>query len=240
MRLKIGVSTNSNTINMIYLVIIILVIGLIMYFRLSSDSKEVKQRCKGRTEVQKSAIRYFWNDGCLQKKLTDEQYEALVKEQVSKLNAKERALNKIGLDESELKEIDPVHFENYAFGKKAYARRGKDGKWRSSAYQVSWLFFSSSQVYLYQYTFNLDEDGKQERTEEYFYKDITNFSTSSDTEETSYWDPKQKKTFLENVDTNKFRLVVPGDSFFCAMDQNEYTERAIQGMKAKLREKKGV
>ena len=222
------------------LIVIVLGIGVIMYFYMSSDSKEVKQRCKNRNESQKDVIRYFMNDGCLQKKMTDEQYEAMVKEQVSKLNTKERALNKIGLDESELKEIDPVHFENYVFGKKAFAKMGKDGKLRSSAYQVSWLFFSSTQVYLYQYTFNLDEDGKQERTEEYFYKDITNFSTSSDTEETPQWDPKEKDFVLKNVDSNRFRLVVPGDSFYCPMAQNEYTERAIQGMKAKLREKKGV
>lgn len=29
----------------------------------------------------------------------------------------------------------------------------------------------------------MDEDSKKESTEEYFYKDITNFSTSSDTVE---------------------------------------------------------
>ena len=35
-------------------------------------------------------------------------------------------------------------------------------------------------------------------------------------------------------------LVVPGDKFYCSMEQNDYTERAIQGMKAKLREKKNA
>ena len=145
------------------------------------------------------------------------------------------------MDESELQEIDPVHFENWAFGKDnnvSYAKRGKDGNWRSTAYQISWLFFSSTQVYLYQNTIHFDKDDKKVATEEYFYKDITNFSTSSDTVETPYWDPKQKKYLLENIDSNRFALTVPGDKFYCWLEQNEYTERAIQAMKAKLREKK--
>ena len=84
----------------------------------------------------------------------------------------------------------------------------------------------------------MDEDGKKESTEEYFYKDITNFSTSADTVETPFYDKKKNETFLKNVDSNRFALTVPGDKFYCSMEQNDYTERAIQGMKAMLREKK--
>lgn len=120
---------------------------------------------------------------------------------------------------------------------------GKDRKWRSSAYQISWIFFSDTQVYVYQYTFNMDEDGKKESTEEYFYKDITNFSTSSDTVEKEVLEKvscKGEATYTrKNVDSNRFAMVVPGDKFYCSMEQSDYTERAIQGMKAKLREKKG-
>ena len=226
----------------IVILIILALIGAGYYFYKSSpmsDSKEVKERCKGRTPEQKSVIRYFCVDGCFSKKMNDAQYDALVKETISKIDFRQKALAKIGLDESELKEIDPVHFEGYVFeGKKSFSKRGKDDLWRSSAYQITWLFFSSTQVYLYQNTLNLDEDGKKEITEEYFYKDITNFSTSSDTVETSYWNSKQKKYLLENVDSNRFTLTVPGDKFNCSMEQNEYSERAIQAMKAKLREKK--
>jgi hypothetical protein len=223
------------------LTIILLIAGAIGYFVLSADPAEFKERAKGRTSEQKQALRYFMvENGCLKKTVKDEEYDAIVSGYLSRLNTKEKAINKIGLDEDQIKEIEPVHFEGYYFdGKKTFFKMGKDGKYRSSAYQVSWLFFSSTQVYLYQTTFNLDEDGKKEITEEYFYKDITNFSTSSDTVETPYWDIKQKKSLLKNVDSNRFRLVVPGDSFYCQMAQNDYTERAIQGMKTKLREKKG-
>jgi hypothetical protein len=204
-----------------------------------SDPSEVKKRYKNRNDEQKKVIRYFAVDGCLSKTMSDVQYDELVKSTISKQDFKKKALDKIGLDESELKEIDPVHFEGWAYGKiVSYAKRGKDGNWRSSAYQVSWLFFSSTQVYLYQNTIHFDKDDKKVVTEEYFYKDITNFSTSTDTEETPYWNTKQKKWLLENVNHNRFALTVPGAQFYCSLEQNDYTERAIQAMKAKLREKK--
>ena len=228
---------------MIGLIISIVIIGAVYYFYKSSpmsDPAAVKQRCKGRSDEQKKVIRYFCVDGCLSKTMSDQEYDALVQSYLTKTDFKQKGLAKIGLDESQLKEIEPVHFEGYWFdAKKTFTKRGKDGMYRSSAYQVSWLFFGSAQVYLYQYTFNLDEDGRKEITEEYFYKDITNFSTSSDTVETSCWDPKQKQNVIVNIDSNRFALTVPGDKFYCSMEQNEYTERAIQAMKSKLREKKG-
>ncbi len=215
--------------------------GIVGYFWLSQDSKEVKQRGKNRSAEQKMALRYFLNEGCLQKKPTDEQYDELVRSMIAKnrLTDPQTALAKLGIDESEVTEVKPIFLEGYLFGdKNSYAKVGKDGLWRSSKYQVSWIFCSDTHVYLYQYTFNTDEDGKKVATEEYFYKDITNFSTSSDTVETPYWDKKQKEIVLKNVDSTRFRITVPGDSLYCAMDQTDENEKAIKGLKAKLREKK--
>ena len=205
---------------------------------------EMKQALKGRTPEQQKVIKYFYGaGGCMEKGLSDQEYESMLKAKLDSMNIKERALNKIGLDESQVNEIEPVHFEDYLFDdKKALARMGKDRIWRSSAYQVTWLFFSDTQVYVYQYTFNMDEDGKKEATEEYFYKDITNFSTSSDSVEKEVVDKVScsgNTTYLrKSVETDKFALIVPGDKFYCSMLRNDYTEKAIQGMKAKLREKK--
>ena len=211
----------------------------------AEDRARMEQALKGRTSDQQKVIKYFFGaGGCLSKGLSDEEYESMVMAKAKSMDFKKKALSKIGLDESQVNEVAPIHFEDYLFDdKKAYARRGKDGLWRSSAYQITWLLFSSSQVYLYQYTFNMDEDGKKEATEEYFYKDITNFSTSSDTVEKRTVENvscKGEATItVTNVDTNRFAIIVPGDKFYCAMKQNDYTEKAIQGMKAKLREKKG-
>lgn len=227
---------------MTFLLIVVLLAGLYIWWKMShyNDSDYVKNRIQGRTEDQKAVIRYFCNEeACLSKKpMTDAEYDAMVKAVLTQNDYHAKALAKIGLDEDQVKEIEPVHFEGFQFDKNSFSKQGKDGKYRSSKYQVSWLFFSATQVYLYQNTFNMDEDGKKESTEEYFYKDITNFSTSTDTVETSFYDANKKETILKNVDSNRFALTVPGDKFYCSLDQNDYTESAIQGMKAMLREKK--
>lgn len=210
----------------------------------AAKHEEMKRALQGRTPDQQKVIKYFFGaGGCLNKGLTDEEYDAMLRAKLNSMDIRAKALNKIGLDESQVNEIEPVHFEGYLFDdKKAYALMGKDRLWRSSAYQVTWLFFSDSQVYVYQYTFHMDEDGKKESTEEYFYKDITNFSTSSESVEKEVVDKVSctgKTTYSRrSVDTDRFALVVPGDKFLCSMEKTEYTERAIQGMKAKLREKK--
>ncbi len=210
----------------------------------AAKKAELKQALKGRTPDQQKVIKYFYGDsGCLSKGLSDQEYEAMIQAKLSSIDFKQKALNKIGLDESQVSEIRPVRFDGYVFDdKKAYARCGKDRIWRSSAYQVSWIFFSNTQVYVYQYTFNMDEDGRRESTEEYFYRDITNFSTSSDAVEKEVVDKVSctgKTTYIrKNVETNRFALIVPGDKFYCSMKQSDYSEKAIQGMKAKLREKK--
>ncbi len=95
------------------------------------------------------------------------------------------------------------------------------------------MFFSSTQVYIYRHTFNLDEDKKNESTDEFFYKDVTSFSTSSETETAHGLGDKKFE-----VETNKFCMVVPGDKMYVSMDGVEDSETIIQAMKQKLREKK--
>ena len=211
-----------------------------------SEYVDLQKLLKGRTTDQQQVIKYFMGaGGCLSKGLSDSEYDSMVQRIAKGTDWKQKALNKIGLDEDQLKEIDPIHFEGYYFDeKKTYAKYGDDRIWRSSAYQISWLFFSADQVYLYQYTFNMDEDGKKEHTEEYFYKDITNFSSTSDTVEKQVPETSgcNNKTEWVNksVDYTRFALVVPGDKLYCSMTQSDENETAIQGMKAKLREKKNA
>jgi hypothetical protein len=104
----------------------------------------------------------------------------------------------------------------------------------SSCYQVSWLFFSSEQIYLYQYVIYLDENKKKESTEEYFYSDVTSFATRTESE-------SAKNSFGAKVDveTNKFAMVVPGATLTVALEDSAGDfEDAIRRMKHKLREKK--
>lgn len=207
----------------------------IFYLLFVMDPLWIKMTYRGKTAEQKAVIRYFLVRGLFRKKMSDAEFDSFVLKSVPDL--KQTAMDKIGLDEDQLKEIEPVHFEGFVFDKESYQKKGKDKLWRSSKYEVAWLFFSDNQIYIYKKTFSLHEKKDKEITVEYFYKDITNFSTSSE-----YHDVKMHNKFGKittvDVDTQMFKLVVPGDSFLCAMTQSEYVENAIQGMKAKLREKK--
>lgn len=194
----------------------------------------LKNYCRGKSAEQVKVIEYFCKqEGCLSKNMSDDEYSQMVIRKRDSLNLRQKALNKIGLDEDEVSEIPPAVFEGYVF-KNAFAKKRANGNWVSSAYQVSWLFFSATEVYIYQYTINMDEDKKSESTEEYFYRDVTSFNTRTETE-----NAKDIHGNKIEVESNKFAIIVPGATLCVALDDtNGDFEAAIQSMKQKLREKK--
>lgn len=73
-----------------------------------------KQEMQGKNEQQKQVIKYLYG-GCMTfGKMTDADYDSMVASVRDSLNLKQKALNKIGLDEDQLREIEPVFFEGYA------------------------------------------------------------------------------------------------------------------------------
>ncbi len=197
---------------------------------------------KGKTPDQKKAIGYFTGEGgCFSKVIKDEQYDQMVEEKLRSINFKQRAIEVLGIDPEQINEIAPIHFEGFDFSKAILIKQGNDDLWRSSAYEITWLFFSDTQIYVYQHTFHMESDAKEEKTMEYFYDDITSFSVNHETIDK----PLPKKNCMgaityefKPVDYTAFYLTVPSASLLCSMVQNDYTDRAIEGMKAKLREKK--
>jgi len=133
--------------------------------------------------------------------MTDVEYNELVLSKIK--DSKARALAKIGLDEDEVKEIEPAEFGGYQLfrrkisegelegptyikaisdcsgKKKGCASKEEKPNWHyvSSHYVKTWLFFSNTQIYLWVFDFHLDKDSKTENTLEFFYKDITSLST---------------------------------------------------------------
>ena len=199
----------------------------------SYNAQQLQGLYKNKTKEQIQVINYFLKqEGCFSHNMSDNEYLSMVHAARDAMNFKKKALSKIGLDEDQVNEIKPVKFEGFVF-EKARAKQRANGAWVSSAYQVSWVFFSSTQIYLYSYTFYMDEDKKQERTDEFFYKDVTSFSTSSGTE-TALGLGEEK---IE-VQSNKFTMVVPGDKLYMSIDGVPDAESIIQAMKQKLREKK--
>ena len=194
---------------------------------------------------QTKVIEYF-EPGCAFGGTKDADFDQIVSARRGSLNTRQMALNKIGLDEDELNEIPDVSFEGFQLdywqnGRlDGFSKAGADQRWRTGKYAITHLFFSSTQVYMYKYTFSLYNNDREERTEEYFYKDITNFSTTMESISAyvagngcSNGDMK-----TSTVNTQHFALVVPGDKFSCYTQMD--IEQSVQAMKAKLREMKLV
>ena len=217
------------------------------------NKEELALALRGRTPEQQTVIKYFegTGGGCFnfEKQISDDEYHSLVMSKVKSLNLRKRAMDKHSLDESQINEIEPLHLENWYFSSdndktRTRAKKGVDGYYRSSAYQTTIIFFGAAQVYIYQYTLNMDEDSKKEVTEDYFYKDITNFSTTSESYEKKIWysggcGGGAGEYRNETMESNLFVITVPGDKFRCSMVETDDIERRIKGMKEKLREKKG-
>lgn len=188
----------------------------------------------GKTPEQIKVIDYFTKGGCCLSfgLMKDKDYIALVYAKRDALNARNTAIGKIGLDEDQINEIAPVQFEGWVY-RDAFAKKNKTGAWVSSSYQVSCLFFSSTQVYLYIVEFQLDSSSKKESTHEFFYKDVTSFSTVSETVKS-----KALGDVEVEVETIEFVMTVPGDKLRVEINGTDSREASIQAMKQKLREKK--
>ncbi len=210
--------------------------GMSDFAQLQQAKKRLK---KGATPDQKVAIDYFLPEqGCIGMftKVKDEAYDAVISNLIANSNSYKRAIDKIGLDEDELKEIPPVTLYGYEDDAKAMTRTTVNGEFRSDHYAITHLFFSATQVYMYKLVLSTTSNEKKERTEEYFYKDITNFSTSDESIETWTYkgcNPMPVKTY---VTTQQFSLIVPGDKFSCFTLGD--IEQQVRAMKGKLREKK--
>ena len=129
----------------VFIIVCILFLALFVYLKFYRDPAWVRNAYKGKTADQREVIRYFLIDGCLRKKWTDAEYDAHVAKVIPDL--KQRGMDKIGLDEDQLKEIEPVHFENYRFETDSYQKKGADNLWRSSKYEVTWLLFSEVNLF---------------------------------------------------------------------------------------------
>jgi len=151
--------------------------------------------------------------------MTDGEYDALVKNRIADIT-KEKALSELGLDEDQVKEIAPVCFEGYNFAADTKSKIREDLSVVSSCYRKSWLFFSDNQLYTYSHDYHFDKKLNVEKTQEFFYKDVTS-------------------VFVEKRNGKPaFELTVPSANFYAPMENTEENANIVQAMKQKLREKK--
>lgn len=215
---------------------------------------QLMQLKKGKTEEQKKAIDYFLSNGsggCLSKDDTwkTSDYLQHVTNKINSLNLKARAIENIGLDESEIQEIEPIMLSSFLFGKDTYIKINADGA-VSNQYAVTWLFFSATQVYTYKFILDTTSDNTWEITHDLFYTDITCFTTQRRVVENikskmvsaggcSGCLGGQKEEFSKrNYVVDTLEIDVPQASFSFEMRNSENVERSIQAVKNMLRDKK--
>lgn len=214
----------------------------------AAKQQELQMQLRGKNSEQQAVIKFFYGagGGCFGSSgMTIQQYEEKVAAKVSSLNTKQMALRKLGIDEEEVQEIAPVTFEGYVFNDKVdnLVARASTNRWVSSEYMITWLFFGDREVFIYQYSFSMSSDSKKEKTMQYFYQDVTNFTASSETYQKVVAEPvggcKGGTEYMQaSANADEFRVIVPGDKLICSMTPTDNTEAAIRGMRNKLREMK--
>ncbi|MBR2972149.1 MAG: hypothetical protein IKC61_04395 [Clostridia bacterium] len=195
--------------------------------------------------------------GCLSKgpsTWTIDDYIAHVDNEVNKLNLKQRAIEKIGLDESQISEIPPVVISSFArSGEGVYFKATADwSRYVTNKFYVTWIFFSATQLYTYTYVLDTMTDNAVETTRDFFYSDITCIRTEHEVEEVVY-EIKEKGCLaylksLFNKSEEKFaryhkhwdtlQITVPSDSYSFYCRTTPTLEQSIQAAKAMIREKK--
>jgi hypothetical protein len=212
---------------------------------------------KGKNPDEILAIKYFQyidDGGCFGKKyISDEELFAYQNSAVGDLEGrKTQALNKLGVDIDQVSEIEPVGFQGYAWMaeelkgmEKDYVRYTSGGNVITPTKEITWLFFGDEQVFVYKCRVDLcDSQLRSEKTQEYFYKDITAFATESTSHRqkiAEYEEGCGKNEWVHSdktIQVEKFKIAVPGDTFNCAMSPEDDNESKIAAMKQKLRDKK--
>ena len=215
---------------------------------------------RGKSETQCKCIDFFLDDaegqgkkgcGCLKKAAggwTFDDYCRHVSNIVNSLNLKQRAIAKIGLDESQISEIPPILLSSFRRGDDLYYKTNDDhSKYVTNKYSVTYIFFSATQLYTYTYVFDTTSDNSSETTRDFFYSDITCIRTEHEIEEAIYAVDKMacgctKKPDTSYVHHNRhwdtLQITVPNDSYSFYCRTTDTLEQSIMAAKAMIREKK--
>ena len=210
---------------------------------------------RGKTDEQKKVIDFFLLEqgcisgcvsGCLgRKQISLMEYNQMVANRLNGLNLRERAIEKIGLDESEIEEIPPIVMNGFCFLDDDAYIKIEDDTAVASRFAVSWIFFSATQIYTYTYKFDMTSDDVWETTRDFFYQDITSFTTEQKIVERidnllASCIRKGIEAQKHNYRVDTIQIVVPNDSYRFAMRNSGNLEQSIQAAKSMLRERKFV
>ena len=204
---------------------------------------------KGKSKEQKKIIDFFYKeDACCGlikgSPIKFDEYINMVQAKCDSFNHKARAMDMIGLDESQIEEIPPIVFSSFVYSGKDVELKVDDGDVVSTHYSVTWIFFSATQMYTYKLTFSMISDDVDEETNDFFYTDVTNFSTGHKLVEKIDFGkgcgclPGGADATKNNYTVDSLEIIVPGASYSFSLRNNGNVARSIQAAKAMIREKK--
>ena len=172
--------------------------------------------------------------------ISDGEFHDILRKRLESVNVRAKSLAKLNIDVDMVKEIPPVELRGFVYEGADAARPISGGKYVSNLYQISWLYFSDTQVYIYSYILDLiDSRLSSERTEDYFYKDITSLSTATETLSVKVKSYNNEEAPREiKVSSNSLHIIVPGSTRRISVTGVSNAEEIIQGIQQKVREKK--
>ena len=208
-------------------------VGLYDYFSTygSENEKRIRKMCEGKSQFQQNIIIYFLRRCKLKMPITDDDFDGFISRFRNDYNSVENVLGQLGVDEDEVKEIAPVHFEGFKY-QDAFIKTNIKKQLVSSIYEISWLLFSSNRIHVYKATLNLLENSVHVVADEFFYRDIVSFSTLTDRE----FENNENDIFMDSFSM----LNSGGERFTCSMTNVPDAKTSIDGMKQLLSEKKNL
>ena len=171
---------------------------------------------------------------------------------VNRLDLKNRALQMIGLDESEISEIPPIVLYSFQYKGDGVVIKSEESEIEniyrnvSNKYNVTWIFFSRTQIYAYTYYLNTISDNAFEKVENFFYKDITCIRTSHEVEECiierkegcGCFKKKESQYYHANQEYDALTVVVPDASYSFNCFASESVKESIRRATDLIRQKK--
>lgn len=160
--------------------------------------------------------------------LPGSEYDAIVAKMIEKLGSDAREY--LGLDASEVDEIEPIAFEGYKFIGASHTRKDEaDELWRSDLYEKVIVFFTKNEIHLYKVFLNTLTEKITETTDVLFYDDVVSVSTKNEVE----------KIGNNSIEYISFNLVSKGgNNVSIALNGNDNRQRSINAMRAMIKEKK--
>lgn len=160
--------------------------------------------------------------------LSGSEYDAIVSQMIEKLGSDAREY--LGLDASEVDEIEPIAFEGYKFIGASHTRKDEaDDLWRSDLYEKVIVFFTKNEIHLYKVFLNTLTEKITETTDVLFYDDVVSVSTKNEVE----------KIGNNSIEYISFNLVSKGgNNVSIALNGNDNRQRSINAMRAMIKEKK--